>query len=137
MSQALYHAALIAKARSGAGAGRLSPHDASARSDNPLCGDRITLDLRIADGHIGAIGHEVRGCLLCEAAAATIATSLTGATLQNAHEMITAAAALVREGIPADGFAELEIFTPVHGAKSRRDCALLPFDALEKALAGF
>lgn len=137
MSQALYHAALVAKARSGDGKGRLTPHDASAQRDNPLCGDRVILDLRLTDGRIGAIGHDVRGCLLCEAAAATIATSLTGATLQNARAMIAAATALVREGIPADDFVELEIFTPVHGAKSRRDCVLLPFNALEKALAGF
>lgn len=137
MSQALYHAALVAKARSGAGAGRLSPHDASGRGDNPLCGDRVTLDLCVADGRVAAIGHEVKGCLLCEAAAATIVTSLTGATVQDARAMIAAATALVRQGTPANGFAELEIFTPVHGAKSRRDCVLLPFNALEKALAGF
>lgn len=136
MSEALYHAALVAKARSGAGKGRLDPHDASARRDNPLCGDRVTLDLRIAGDRITGIGHEVKGCLLCEAAASAIATSLTGATLQAARDMIGAAKALMRDGTPAANFQELEIFTPVHSAKSRRDCVLLPFGALEKALDG-
>lgn len=136
MSEALYHAALVAKARSGAGHGRLSPYDASARRDNPLCGDRVILDLRMTEGRIAEIGHEVRGCLLCEAAAAAIATSLTGATPQTARGMIAAATALMRDGAPPADFAELEIFTPVHKAKSRRDCVLLPFGALEKALDG-
>jgi nitrogen fixation NifU-like protein len=136
MSQALYHAALVAKARSGSGKGRLLPNDASARLDNPLCGDRVTLDLTFADGHITGIGHEVKGCLLCEAAAATIAEQLIGATPAAARAMIGAVTALMKEGAaPPDVFADLAIFTPVHQAKSRRDCVLLPFGALERALS--
>lgn len=138
MSHALYHEALVARARSGLGKGRLDPHDASARLDNPLCGDRVTLDLTLADGHITGIGHEVKGCLLCEAAASTIADRLKGATPTQAREMIAAVTALIKDGAPPpDSFADLAIFTPVHQAKSRRDCVLLPFGALEKALAAF
>lgn len=138
MSQALYHEALVKRARSDIGKGRLDPHDASARLDNPLCGDRVTLDIRMAGGTIGAIGHEVKGCLLCEAAAATIAADLTGATPKKAREMIAAVRGLIRDGLPApEGFADLAIFTPVHQAKARRDCVLLPFGALEKALGSF
>ncbi|TDQ83922.1 nitrogen fixation NifU-like protein [Dongia mobilis] len=138
MSEALYHEALVARARSGTGKGRLEPHDASARLDNPLCGDRVTLDLRMAGGHIAAIGHEVKGCLLCEAAAATIARHLAGATPAEARRMIAAIGALMKEGAePAADLSDLAIFTPVHKAKARRDCVLLPFGALERALAGF
>lgn len=48
----------------------------TATVDNPLCGDRVTIDVKLAGGKLAAIGHQVRGCLLCEAAAATIARSL-------------------------------------------------------------
>lgn len=133
----LYHDALVARARSGHGKGRLTPHDASARLDNPLCGDRVTLDVVMREGRIAAIGHDVKGCLLCEAAAATIAESLTGRTPAEARAMIAAVTALMKEGTPPDVFESLEIFTPVHQAKSRRDCVLLPFGALEKALSPF
>lgn len=138
MSHALYHDALVARARSQTGKGCLGAPDASARLDNPLCGDRVTLDLTLKDGHIGAIGHEVKGCLLCEAAAATIAADLTGASPQDARAMIIAITALIQDGTPPPpDLASLAVFTPVHQAKSRRDCVLLPFGALEKALAGF
>jgi nitrogen fixation NifU-like protein len=41
----------------------------------------------------------------------------------------------MKEGTPVpEKFAGLRIFTPVHAAKSRRDCVLLPFEALGKAL---
>jgi len=87
MTAELYHEALVAKARSGSGKGRLEDATVSARLDNPLCGDRVTLDLRLEDGRIMAVGHEVRGCLLCEAAAATIAELALGKTAAEARAL--------------------------------------------------
>jgi nitrogen fixation NifU-like protein len=132
----LYHAALVAKARSGVGKGRLADATASARIDNPLCGDRVTLDIHLEDGRITAVGHEVRGCLLCEAAAATIAELAPGKTVVEARDLAAGITAMMKDGAQAP-LAELAIFTPVHAAKSRRDCVLLPFGALAKALSGF
>ena len=134
MSEALYHAALVERARNAHGKGRLPDADASATVDNPLCGDRVTLDLKLKDGKVAAIGHEVRGCLLCEAAAATIAESLAGSDAAGLHATIAAARHLMKRGGAAQR-PELEIFSPVHQAKSRRDCVLLPFEALERAAA--
>jgi nitrogen fixation NifU-like protein len=133
MSEALYHAALVERARTAFGKGRLPDADASATVDNPLCGDRVTLDLRIADGRIAAIGHEVRGCLLCEAAAATIAEFLRGSGRAEIEAISDAAKRLMKDGQADPRWACLEIFTPVHNAKSRRDCVLLPFEALKRA----
>jgi nitrogen fixation NifU-like protein len=135
MSSDLYHAELVARARQAFGKGRLFAPAASITLDNPLCGDRVTLDLQRADGAIAAIGHEVKGCLLCEAAAASIAAFARGRAPQDLRDFAAAARALMKEGTPpAEAFAELRVFTPVHGAKSRRDCVLLPFEALGKAL---
>ncbi len=135
MSEALYHAALVARARAAFGKGRLKEADASATVDNPLCGDRVTLDIKVQDGKVAAIGHEVRGCLLCEAAAATIAEQLRGGDSAALREAIAAARRLMKDGIGDPHWPALDIFTPVHQAKSRRDCVLLPFEALEKAAA--
>jgi len=44
-----------------------------------------------------------------------------------------AAKRLMKEGQVDPQWACLEIFTPVHNAKSRRDCVLLPFEALKRA----
>ena len=72
MSDELYQEALLKLAKESPRKGRLEPNDASVRLDNPLCGDRVTLDLHLMDGRIDAVGHEVKGCLLCEAAAAKV-----------------------------------------------------------------
>lgn len=134
MSEALYHAALVERARAGFGKGRLPDANASATVDNPLCGDRVTLDLAIKDGHIASIGHSVRGCLLCEAAAATIAEHCRGSDKAALDAISAAARNLMAEGGALDEpWQCLEIFRPVHQTKSRRDCVLLPFEALKRA----
>ena len=133
MSEALYHKALVDRARAGFGKGRLPDATSSATVDNPLCGDRVTLDLAVQDGRIAAIGHHVRGCLLCEAAAATIAEYGRGADQATLDAMSAAARALMAEGTLDPRWQCLEIFRPVHGAKSRRECVLLPFEALKRA----
>lgn len=134
MSEALYHAALVERARSAFGKGRLPAATGSATVDNPLCGDRVTLDLAVKDGRIEAIAHHVRGCLLCEAAAATIAEFCRGSSQRELDAINQAARKLMAEGGELEPrWHYLEIFRPVHNAKSRRDCVLLPFEALKRA----
>ena len=135
MSAELYHTELVARARQAFGEGRIAAAAASITLDNPLCGDRVTLDLEKSGNAVKAIGHEVKGCLLCAAAAATIAEFGQNRSPTELREMAAAAAALMKDGTPApDKFAGLRVFTPVHASKSRRDCVLLPFEALGKAL---
>ena len=111
--------------------------DRSVTLDNPLCGDRVTLDVALSGDRISAIGHQVRGCLLCEAAAETIARQAPGKTRGELAEASAAVAALLKQGVaaPAGEWASLAAFAPVRNVKSRQDCVLLPFEALAKALA--
>lgn len=135
MTAALYHDALVSRARGAVGKGRLQQPTASVTLDNPLCGDRVTLDIVVSDHRLQQIGHQVRGCLLCEAAAATIAEVCQQQSLETARSVIPAVRAMMRDGTPTPAaWPDLDVFTPVHGSKSRRDCVLLPFAALEKAL---
>jgi nitrogen fixation protein NifU and related proteins len=135
VSSELYHTELVARARAAFGEGRIAAAAASVTLDNPLCGDRVTLDLARSNGTVTAIGHEVKGCLLCAAAAATIAEFARDRSPSDLRDMAAAAAALMKDGTPApEKFAGLRVFSPVHASKSRRDCVLLPFEALGKAL---
>ena len=137
MTDELYHQAILELAKQARSTSRLEAPDASATVDNPLCGDRVTLDLTLADGRVGAIGHTVRGCLLAQAAAAVIAARAPGETPAALSGIATRLAQAIRKG-PAAGsdlWPELEVFAPVHAHKSRHDCVLLPFEALTQALA--
>lgn len=132
---ALYHQAIIDQAKAAVGAGRLDRPAASATVDNPLCGDRVTVDLAIAAGKVTAIGHQVRGCLLCNAAASVLARHGIGRDGEALRAVAAGFETMIRDGGPVpDGWPELESFHPVRAAKSRHECVLLPFQAAVKAL---
>ena len=101
MTDELYHRAILDLARQAGGTPRLEAPDASVTVDNPLCGDRVTLDLTLADGRVGAIGHKVRGCLLCQAAAAVIAARAPGETPAVLREVAGRLTEAIRKGSAA------------------------------------
>ncbi|MEE8247677.1 MAG: iron-sulfur cluster assembly scaffold protein, partial [Alphaproteobacteria bacterium] len=74
----VYRQAIIDAARAALGAGRLEAPDAAATLDSPLCGDRARVEVRLAEGRIAALAHQVRGCLLCQAAASVMAEIAIG-----------------------------------------------------------
>ncbi len=135
MSDELYQRAILDRAKAPAQAGRLEAPDATATVDNPLCGDRVTIDLKLDGDRVAGVRHHVRGCALCQASASVLAEAAIG---QNAAD-ITAArdqlkSMLGGSGAPGPPWQELGIFTPVRRYKSRHECVLLPFDALSQAL---
>lgn len=132
----LYQAEIVARAKSGAGDSRLDPHDARATVDNPLCGDRVTLDLSLTAGHVVALGHRTRGCALCQAAAETLRRCAPGMAPSEApaHREALAAYLAGRQDLP-ERLADFSAFAPVRSHPSRQGCVLLPFEALIEAAA--
>ncbi len=138
MSDDLYQQAIIALAKRARQQPRLDAPDRTVTVDNPLCGDRITLDLVVDDDTVDKIGHKTRGCLLCEASACLITDHVSGeeiATLQaKAQELI---AAFSDESQPlSDLWPGLATLAPARSYKSRHECVTLPFQALAKVLSG-
>jgi len=136
MKDQLYHQAILDLARQAGRTARLEGATASVTVDNPLCGDRVTVDLDLADGRVRAVGHKVRGCLLCQAAAAAIAAHAPGETPAALRGIAAKLDLAIRKDPSASTglWPELGAFTPVHPHKSRHDCVLLPFEALVQAL---
>lgn len=132
----LYQDALIAQAKAATRAGRLERADASLTRDNPLCGDRVTFDIRMDGSRIADLAHRVRGCLLCEAAASAIGANAVGRTRAEIDAADQAVRALLESGRKAPGlWPALEAFAPVRDYASRHSCVLLPFETLRELLA--
>lgn len=130
----LYNDAILALAKAAHGAGRLQDPDRSVTRDNPLCGDRVTLDLRLRKGMIAELAQKTRGCLLTQAAASLIGRHAPGLT-REAAERVKAELERLLAGEAVDpSWPELAVFAPVRAVKSRHECALLPFQALAEAL---
>jgi nitrogen fixation NifU-like protein len=135
VNDALYQDEIVALARAGRALPRLDAPTVTARVDNPVCGDRITVDLKIENGTVTAVGSKVQGCALCQASIAVIADNVIG---QKAETLPTVAQA-VEDYLAGKGemlpWTALSAFSPVRAAKSRWECVMLPFRAANKALA--
>lgn len=133
----LYDEAIVRAARETGAAARLPGPDVSVTCDNPLCGDRVTLDLRLDDaGAVAEVGHKTRGCLLTQAAATVLARHAPGATREAAAAALRDLDAALRGtgDAPISAWPETEMFRPVRAVRSRHECVLLPFQALSDAL---
>lgn len=135
MSETLYNQAIIAAAKATDHAGRLPNASASATADNPLCGDRVTLDLEAHAGRIARIAHKTRGCLLTKAAATLLAAHAEGLPLDRAEALRLATKAWLEGEVDTPPFPELAVMAPVKAVKSRHDCVTIAFDALAEAAA--
>ena len=135
MSEALYQDRIVALAKAKTGAGKLADPTKSVRRDNPLCGDRVMLDVRLdGEGRIAEIAHQVRGCLLCQASASALAAVAVGRDAAGVAELRHQAdRALGREA--GEAAAPYDAFAPVKAHKSRQDCVLLPLEALKDVFA--
>ena len=133
----IYHQELLRHAAEAHAHGRLEVADASVTIDNPLCGDRVTMDVRVAGGRIAEIAHEVRACVLCQASVSILGANAAGETAETIDELSRRIAAMLRDGTGApDGkWSGFSAFEPVRQHKSRHRCVLLPFEALSAALA--
>jgi nitrogen fixation NifU-like protein len=100
----------------------LDSPDAAHESVNPLCGDRVRIELRIRDGHVEALRFQADACMVSIASASILSEMVSGLSLGEARSLPDTSLldALQTELRP-----------------SRVACALLPLQALHAALSEF
>jgi nitrogen fixation NifU-like protein len=67
--------------------GRLEHPDISHEEDNPLCGDVIGMDFRVANGVIEDVRFYGRGCAISQASASLLTERLKGLSLDDAKKI--------------------------------------------------
>ncbi len=134
----LYQDLIMTRAREPRHGTRLACFDTEAEGHNPMCGDRLTLQvLRDPQGAIEAVGFEARGCAISIASADLMADAVAGLD----RDAVTSLAAGFRDmvttgAIPRDDrFVELASLAGVHEFRARVRCATLAWSALEHALS--
>jgi nitrogen fixation NifU-like protein len=138
MSDAIYQRELLRLAADATGAGRLDKPDVTIVHDNPLCGDRCTVDIRFTpDGKIAELRHDVRACILVQASASILGDKAVGANARELEQLEAAVRAMLKDQAapPAAPFDAYETFKPAAQHKNRHTCVLLPIEAVVKAFA--
>jgi nitrogen fixation protein NifU and related proteins len=134
MSDALYTKDVLRLAAEAAGAGRLSAPDGSYSAHNPACGDRSTVDLRIADGRVVEMAHDTKACVLAQASASILGATLPGRTYDDMVKLKAEVTDMFAgRGQPTAPFGSYAILRDAAQYASRHKCVLLPIDAALKA----
>jgi len=119
---------------------KLEGANRTAEGYNPLCGDQITLYVRLEDDVITDIGFQGSGCAISKASASVMTESLMGKTRAEAealfeqfHDMITGETDPLPD--PA-ALGKLIVFSGVSEFPVRVKCATLAWHTLRAALEG-
>ncbi len=115
------------------------PCDRKGEGHNPLCGDRVTVGVRLEGDKIVDVGFVGSGCAISQAAASTMTEAVKGKRLEEVEELFERFHALVtgEEKDPdLDALGKLAVFAGVAEFPMRVKCATLPWHTLKQALAG-
>ncbi len=139
MDAALYNARILRLAASIPHGARLEQPDASVERRSPVCGSRVTADVRLGpDGRIIAFGQLVRACALGQASAAIMAGNVIGRTGGELADAADALAGWLKGDAPLPallqgGWPELALFAPARAYAARHPSILLAFQAAAAA----
>ncbi len=116
--------------------------DANRHADghNPLCGDQLTVYLRVEDDAVREVSFEGSGCAISKAAASMMTQAVKGKTRAEAeilfdefHRMVTGE---LDTETTSNQLGHLTIFSGVREFPARVKCASLSWHTLHAALAG-
>ena len=117
---------------------KLSAPDIQAEGNNPFCGDEITLQIKLDDGHIQDVGFQGRGCSISQASGSMMASLLKGKTLEEVRGVSSTFRSLMQgeklSQEDMDTLGELEALEGVRQFPVRIKCALLAWATLEDGI---
>ena len=113
----------------------ISDHTHISKHKNTLCGDEMEITLKVKNKKILDFGYQCKSCIYCQASASLLAKFSINKSINSINEII-AYSNTVFENINTKIPREWKKFEKLFNEKNlpRKDCILLPFKALYKAI---
>ena len=113
----------------------LKNHTHNAKLKNPICGDEMEVSIKIAKDNIIDFGYQCKSCVYCQASVSLLSENIINKKILSIKKLLK----------KVDSFFDKEdiifpkdwsIFKKIFNKKniSRKECLLLPFKTLKKAL---
>ena len=110
-----------------------------SKNKNPLCGDEMEIRLIVKDNIIEDIGYQCKSCIYCQASVSLLTRTVMQAPIEKIVDFLSQASFFFDESF--DQLKKINIkdskdFKKIMNVKniSRKECLLLPFKTLSKAL---
>jgi len=116
--------------------GTLENPDARASEHSPLCGSKVSVELKAEKGVVTDFAHEVEACALGQAASSIMARNVIGSDLAELEIVLAAVENMLETGelTVSEKWQDLEVLKPVKDFKQRHGSTLLTFKAVVAAL---
>jgi nitrogen fixation protein NifU and related proteins len=132
----LYRDVILDHNRRPRNVGRLEDANAHAVGHNPLCGDRLSLSMRLAGDRIEDIRFEGQGCAISTASASLMSEAVKGLDRESVRRLFDRVHALLTREDAAAGpeLGKLAALSGVREFPARVKCASLCWHTLNAAL---
>jgi nitrogen fixation protein NifU and related proteins len=106
-----------------------------AEGYNPLCGDRVTVYLRVENGRVADASFQGSGCAISKASASLMTDIVKGKTLEEVEELFERFHAMITRppDEPVEDLGKLSVLAGVRQFPVRVKCASLPWHTLRSA----
>ena len=114
-------------------------HTHQSKNKNPLCGDEMEMSLIVKDNIVQDIGYQCRSCVYCQASVSLLSRWVMQASIEKISDFVSKADLFFDENfdqLKKINIKDLKDFKKIMNSKniSRKECLLLPFKTLSKAL---
>ncbi len=132
----LYQNVILEHNRSPRNYRAIADADRQAEGNNPLCGDQLTVWLKLKDDVIQDVSFQGMGCAISRASASLMTAAVKGRTREEAVELFERFHRLVTGGSSPspETLGKLAVFSGVSEYPTRVKCASLPWHTLKAAL---
>ena len=112
-----------------------APH---AAGHNPMCGDRVSVYVRMEEGRVAETRFTGSGCAISKASASLMTEAVLGRTAEEVRELFGSFQDMVTGKADGDDDAlgKLVVLAGVKEYPSRVKCAMLAWHALQAAIDG-
>ena len=113
----------------------LKNHTHNSKLKNPICGDEMQISVKIVKNNIVDFGYQCKSCIYCQASVSLLSRNVINKTILHVKKLSTIAESFFEKKdtvFPKEWLVFNKIFNKKNIA--RKECLLLPFKTLTKAL---
>jgi nitrogen fixation NifU-like protein len=114
-------------------------HTHQSKNKNPLCGDEMEISLIVKDNIIEDMGYQCKSCIYCQASVSLLSRWVIQLPIEKISNFVSIAEFFFDESSDQsekNNIKDLKDFKKIMNPEniSRKECLLLPFKTLSKAL---
>ena len=109
-------------------------HTHFSKNKNPICGDEMSISLVVKDNKLIDFGYQCKSCIYCQASVSLLSRNVIKLTLDEVSNLLKESEIFFKKNNTISD--KWKIFKDIIDKEniSRKECLLLPFKTLSKAL---